>query len=158
MSIRRENTTRLVGKKKKQIAWRVRWEFVKANQSVVTDNVLEESLPRTILGSLLKGRWNGVATKGLLTQYKTNEADADLIILFRDHSTSGKVFFKLDQDKSVRDNLARTTVIEYPTFIVVDDAEVKEFAIANREEIHRQFDDSGVSADPSASVQPSDLI
>jgi len=132
MSIRRDNTTRVVGKKKRQVAWRIRWVFTRSKQSVVSERVLEDSFPRKILEGILKGKRKNTSSNVPTIDFPASVSELHVLFPDRSAPANSPRYFRINPDCTLKDNLANTTIIEYPTFLVLTNTEVVDLCIIER--------------------------
>ncbi|XP_050308318.1 box C/D snoRNA protein 1 isoform X2 [Anthonomus grandis grandis] len=113
----RTNTTQL-NFKTNIISWHIEWVFVNADNLRICDSRVPETekLGTTLTKHLLKQEDPLMQEK---MQFYQSADLSGLQLFLKAEQKSGKKFFELDYNLSIKENLAKKLIIEYPTIHVL---------------------------------------
>lgn len=116
--VRHRNNTTQLHFKTNCISWHIEWVFVNADNLRLSDARVPETEK---LGSLLSKyllKQEDLVLQEKLQYYQSADMSG-LKIFLKAEQKSGKKFYELDPTMSIRENLAKKLIIEYPTIHVL---------------------------------------
>lgn len=132
MDIRKNNTTAIVGKHKNKIAWKLQWilpahRITFYDKRVSEENTLSDALYQTILKHRECENEHKDVFKHILHQ------GLDKYIILMKQKEDG--YIRLDSNQSIESNLSHTTIIEFPTFLIITESDLSQYTICARSEV-----------------------
>ena len=119
---KRKNNSSYYDSKRDVMEWRIEWHFPSAQVPVDMSerHATETQSLRSLLEPYLVGNADNAVIMSQLLKY-TEAGFEGISILMRREFVKSKtaVYYKLDIDKSIAENLQRKAVVEYPVFLVV---------------------------------------
>lgn len=121
----------------KVITWCIQWRFINANNKTIIDECCSETNTMNELVTKLFDYKNSITA---LVEYRTHGlSDVALLLKAEGIRKSQHRFFEMDATKTLKENLHKKVIVEYPVIYVIFKSQLQNYDIINDGEFQLYF-------------------
>lgn len=114
---------------KKVITWCIEWRFINANNKTIID---ERCCETKLMTELIIKYFDYTNSMASLADYRTNGLSSVALLLKAEGiRKSQNRFYIMDMTKTLKENLSKKVIVEYPVIYVVFNSQIQNYDIIN---------------------------